>query len=898
MRPAVHMSILFTLLSLLLAAAPDEAAESAEELRLRAEEKLATGDYQGAIQDAKSAKSAITLARARMRVGLYKEALDGLRAELKEADSPDVRLLIMELARLYGDQREIDRQADYFFDLYSSAKNPSAATLTAIAFGVQHEDIHGAWRAYKEAHEADPDYVEAYLRAGQLCFDKYSWANGRGEFEAVLVRNPDHADALAGLAAILFADDSTEGALKHAEAALAINPKQDLALELKSQILILEEKYDESLALLQQVLETNPQDPEALALVAAHHDGWGTDQARDAAIAKVHAINPKATDLYNILSLSAERRYQFVESTAWGRKAIEIDPDDWQGYYMAGVGLLRLGEEREGYDLLDQAFHMNGFNIWAYNMLLVLDKDLKKREYVKHETDHFAVKMDKKDSKIFWPYLEGVLEDSWNRYTKKYGMEPTGPKAYDGKILVLVLPNHQLFSARTVGLPGLGAAGVCFGQVILMPSPRAAGFGMSAFNWQAVIDHEFVHVMTLQRTDYRIPRWFTEGISTIEEPTPDTGSDPLFVWAVANDKLANIEDLNTGFTRPRFPRQFGLSYAYSGLICEYLREDHGQATIDRMLTLYKAGKRTPEVVTEATGMSLDAFNAAIKSYAAKRAGMVALPPPISSEKFEALKEVDEDERSVQQWLDLAQGMLEDGEPAAAKRAGEKALEKDANSASALNLLGKIIYSVDEDTESARMHFEESLKIEETFTANVYLGMIEKEEEAFEAAIRYLEAARRIYPRAIGVPNVYAMLGALYEETEQAEKAIAIAQAAMKLEPTQKKLAINAGKLAMRLDQPEVALELYQYAIRVNPFDEGLHIAALAAHQAQEDKAGIEREARVLLGLAPRSEEALAALCEVLMDTERLAEARPFIGRLRRANREHPLIERYNSANER
>ena len=911
MRPAVHMSILIALLGGLAVAGPLEdaksaiqtgeyeeaatllgAAESAEALALRAELKLATGDYEGAIVDAESAKATVPLASARMRVGQYREAFEAVKAE----DSPEARLLTSELAQLLGNRGEVKRQADYFFNLYGSVRKPDAATLTAIAFGVQHEDTHGAWRAYKEAHDADPNYIPAYLRAGFLCFDKYSWSNGRAEFQAVLERNPRHADAHAGMAAVLFADDSTEGALKHAESALEVNPKQDLALELKSQILILEEKYDESLALLEQVLETNPKDLEALALVAAHHDGWGSDEDRDAAIAKVKAINPQATDLYNILALSAERRYQFVESTNWGRKAIEVDPDHWQGYYMAGVGLLRLGEEREGYDLLDQAFQMNGFNIWAYNMLLVLDKDLKKREYIEHETEHFMVKMDKKDSKILWPYFEGVLEDSWDRYTKKFGMEPVGPKEYNGKVLVLVLPNHQLFSARTVGLPGLGAAGVCFGQVILMPSPRAASFGMSAFNWQAVVDHEFVHVMTLQRTDYRIPRWFTEGISTIEEPTPDTPSDSLFVWALPNDKLANIEDLNTGFTRPRFPQQFSLSYAYSGVICEYIRDVHGQETIDKMLTLYKAGKRTPDVVTEATGMSLEEFNAATKAFVAKRVETIALLPPIDPEAFEALKEMDEDDLTTEQWLELSRGMLEDGEPEEAKRAAEKVLEKDAESAQALNMLGRIAYSVDEDAESAKTHFKNSLEIQNTFAANVYLAMVFKDEEAFDEAIPLLEEARKLYPRAVIMPNVYGLLTELYKETEQPAKGLAVAKAAMALEPTQTKVAMMAGEMAMALEKPKDAIECYKYAIRVNPFDEDLHMAALKACEALGDAEGVEREARVALGIAPRNEEALAAVCKVLLDSDRIDEVRPFIGRLRRANRDHPLIDRYNELN--
>ena len=47
--------------------------------------------------------------------------------------------------------------------------------LTAVARGVQHEDPHGAWRAYQKAQQADPDYLDAYVFAGEHCLDKYAW---------------------------------------------------------------------------------------------------------------------------------------------------------------------------------------------------------------------------------------------------------------------------------------------------------------------------------------------------------------------------------------------------------------------------------------------------------------------------------------------------------------------------------------------------------------------------------------------------------------------------------------------------------------------------------------------------------------------------------------------------
>jgi len=69
---------------------------------------------------------------------------------------------------------------------------------------------------------------------------------------------------------------------------------------------------------------------------------------------------------------------------------------------------------------------------------------------------------------------------------------------------------------RTLGLPGLvGALGACFGRVITMDSPRA--HSEKDFSWQATLWHELAHVFTLQLSQYRVPRWLTEGISTYEE---------------------------------------------------------------------------------------------------------------------------------------------------------------------------------------------------------------------------------------------------------------------------------------------------------------------------------------------------------------------------------------------
>ena len=59
----------------------------------------------------------------------------------------------------------------------------------------------------------------------------------------------------------------------------------------------------------------------------------------------------------------------------------------------------------------------------------------------------------------------------------------------------------------------IGALGACFGRVVTMDSPRARPPG--EFNWGATLWHELAHVITLQLSNQRVPRWLTEGISVL-----------------------------------------------------------------------------------------------------------------------------------------------------------------------------------------------------------------------------------------------------------------------------------------------------------------------------------------------------------------------------------------------
>ncbi len=83
-------------------------------------------------------------------------------------------------------------------------------------------------------------------------------------------------------------------------------------------------------------------------------------------------------------------------------------------------------------------------------------------------------------------------------------------------MIVEIFPQQKEFAVRTFGLPGAdGLLGVCFGRVITANSPASQGEHPS--NWEAVLWHEFCHVVTLSKTRNKMPRWLSEGISVYEE---------------------------------------------------------------------------------------------------------------------------------------------------------------------------------------------------------------------------------------------------------------------------------------------------------------------------------------------------------------------------------------------
>jgi tetratricopeptide (TPR) repeat protein len=170
---------------------------------------------------------------------------------------------------------------------------------------------------------------------------------------------------------------------------------------------------------------------------------------------------------------------------------------------------------------------------------------------------------------------------------------------------------HADFSVRTMGLTGLGALGVSFGNLLAMDAPSARTRG--EFNWGSTAWHELTHAFTLGLSEHRAPRWLSEGLSVLEERRAragwGAGATAEFLAAYSAGRLRPVSQLNDGFVRPRFGGEVILSYYDASLVCEMIESQFGQKALVDMLLAYKDGLPTPAVfarVLKLTPEQLDA----------------------------------------------------------------------------------------------------------------------------------------------------------------------------------------------------------------------------------------------------------------------------------------------------
>ncbi len=528
----------------------------------------------------------------------------------------------------------------------------------------------------------------------------------------------------------------------------------------------------------------------------------------------VLSLNPTCGRLYYTMAESLVSRRKYQEAVDFNRKAIALEPELWAAHASLGMNLMRVGDLEQGRREIERAFEGDPFNIWAFNTLGLLDS---MEKFSRLQSEHFSFLLAQEDKPVLGPYAPKLAEEAYASLTRRYQFTPRGP------LQVEIFPDHGGFAVRTLGLPGLGALGVCFGKVVALDSPRARKPG--EFNWGSTLWHELAHVISLQMTNHNVPRWYSEGISVYEErkARPGWGDDltPQFVKAYKDGRLLKVSELNAGMMRPKFPEQIGLSYYQASLVCELIEQKFGFDKIRQSLLLFAQGKPSEEVFREALGWDPATLD---REYAQFLDGRLR----------DAAKRLEfKDGSGPHEGLAATPDKLD-------KRALEEALRRNPDD----------------------------------FFANLQMGASLRREKRDPEAEPYLKKAQQLFPEYAGAGSPYQLLGEMYLEQKRDQEALSQFLGWARYDENAAAPLLRAAEILGGRGNWAEAVSALERAVYIDPYDARLHTLLGEAAVKSGNWPVAESAYLVLLGLNPSDPAgAHLNLAQALVGSGKKQEAR-------------------------
>ena len=666
-------------------------------------------------------------------------------------------------------------------------RHPNDATTRARwgdLYAASHQDGE-AMNLYREALTADPSNAFASLGAARLLVGGFN--DEADAYLEVLLADSGAADGAQVGAWLLLARvalenenaDKAEQALQRAEALVRENdwpPLEIYALRAAADLL------------------QNIADSRWITLSLEYNAHYG-------------AIHATPAHFYVIT-----RRYR--EAIELYQKAVETEPGLAGAHEELGVNLLRDNQMTRARGHLEKAYSLDPFSPRAVNTLRLMDSFNHFRLIddpplpAESAVLPIVLRLHKDEADIIAPYAIRLARDSIAEFTKRYGFELTEP------VVIEMYPDHEDFAVRTAGMPGIGILGATFGYVVAMDSP--SGRPAEQFQWGTTLWHEMAHVFTLEASNHLVPRWFSEGVSVLEEwrsgPTPGVRI-PLSVYgAMQEDRFLPIEQLDEGFLRPAYPEQVIVSYMQAGLVCQFIDRRFGPTKLAEMLQHYRDGERDASVIEAVLRMPVSRFDREFAAY-------------VDAEHGQLLAQFDD-------WQQTRERMAEQF----------AATDWQAAMESANTLLEIFPGYVEPDS------------------PYLTLALASDELGERDAAIKALQQFKS---RGGYDPAALRRLAEWQREAGRIDEAIAALQLINLVQPLDQDLHGSLGDLLLEVGDAQAALQEYEVALALDPHDKATAYFRVArAYQTLGDVAQSRSNLLLALDIAPNYRPAQRLLLEL------------------------------------
>jgi tetratricopeptide (TPR) repeat protein len=774
-------------------------------------------------------------ARALIARGRYDEAIAALQPAARRAPASEAALELGLLLQVLNraDAREVLEGV-----AARAARATDAAEILRGAQALQAlaavEDAQAAFRDAATAAPRDPAvntaWGEFFLeRQCQTCIPE-----AVKSFQMALEQDPRHVPAMLGLARAI-ASDNPPAAIATARKILEVNPSH-----VETHVFLAGQaadagKRDEARQLLQKALGVNPSSLQALSLLAALAYVEDKTPEFESQVAKVLAIAPNNPDVYRVAAEYTAHAYRFDEAVALVRRGLALAPRDQVSLANLGMYLLRTGDERGAREALETSFKLNPYDVVTYNLLEMMDT---LDGFITTEAPDIVLRLDKEDAPVLQQATLDLARRALATLSKRYQFTPKGP------ILIEMFPKHDHFAVRTAGLPGMiGALGACFGRVVTLDSPRARP---GEFQWEATLWHELAHVITLQMSNQRLPRWLSEGISEYEETVERPGrwgraGEVMYANLMNRGETIKLKELNAAFQSPQL---IGIGYYQASLLVNHIVERFGHEGLRKLVSIHAKGMDDEAGLEAALGIDFDdlqtSFDAAMeKRFGAMRAALKA--PGEGSELFKM---------NVEMLRPLA--------------------EKNSDSFPVQMVLGHALRKAG-DLDGALKAYERAAALVPMATgddsANVHIAQIALERKDMPRAIAALETLLKYDFDNVDVAR---QLVTLFKDAQISDPArlLPAYERITAIDPFDGEAHAALGRLAMQRNDWETAVRAFHAVVALKPVDQaGAYTDLAESYLKSGRRAEARKQVLAALEIAPSYQRAQDLLLS-------LSEARP------------------------
>lgn len=811
------------------------------------EQLLNSGQYQTCIKKTEAAilkktygsEWPLLKAKAELAVGQYAEAQQTIDAGIKRYSwSLPLRLKAYEIYQLNNEHQAAEEFLNSIHELASRSAWRYTDASSLIALG-QASLLKKADPAlvlesfYDRAIREYPEHKDAYLASGNLALSKRDFILAQEIFEAAIKIIPEDTDLLFGLAKALQTGnpERSEKLMSHV---LNINPHY-IPVHLEQIYRSLHsEQYSEAQQRLEVVLDINPHQAEAWSCLAviAHFEHRPHDETAFYWQALSHHDQNPQVD-YQIGKALSEH-YRFAEGAAYQRQALQKDSNFIPARIQLAQDELRLGREVSGWEHAMQAHQQDGYDTTIFNLLELKDQ---LASFKTLEDDTFIVRMETREAEVYGQEVLNLLHEAKQVLCKKYELE------LNQKITVEIFPNPDDFAVRTFGMPAVsGYLGVCFGKVITANSP--ASQAEHPTNWQSVLWHEFCHVVTLELTKNKMPRWISEGLSVYEErqKNPHWGETmiPQYRDMILKGETTPISELSSAFLNPKSSLHIQFAYYQSSMVVEYLINEFGFEAIKLILNDLRIGIPV-NVAIERRTKTLGELEQDFATYLTAEAKNFAPSVDWSEQDLTAL--TSDDTKRFDDWIRKHphhfQGLM----------AYARILEEENRTAELETTLKKLV--------------ELYPQYAGADNACLRLAELYQKQERFDLEQSYLEQHATWNPNAL---PVFQRLAILYKQQENWESVYQACQAANAINPLDQETQLLLANACIQLNRDPEAVAAYQAILALEPHNPAETHYQLARLLQDTHKQKAKRHTLIALEQAPRFRAAHQLLLELTANT--------------------------------